>query len=448
MSRRGHTTHSFHRFRFVMLAVAGLLAVVSFAAALRAYAMPVEARTTEAWYSYKSTVGFGYTSHVLRGRFYEDSVVRSDQLARVRLPQDPPAFRRVLISLFTEDVEVTIPYRFAADRPAPLRARFRVDGVLQMPGVWEKPYPLAPSKETEHEGTEIGGSVTFRIPVSSLLAEISSARKEHNLVLDPLELHIKPVFEVEVEGLRQPVQITNAGELKMVFRANVLEIDEPKELRADKALSETRIVPIMLSLLGTEVTVVAARQASMAVLALSALLISIMLWRRHRSQELEAVLRKLGPNLITARSYEMPSDTAVADLKSVKELVQIHLRTERPVIKAGGTYYLVDDSICYRFALREQNQSMPEHVPEPAAVAEKPASRRPGSPGVVIQADEFILDSWITNVQVRTVHGLTELQRSTGRAIIRTSRGYHLIDGSVCFTYSDQGPEQSPAADS
>ncbi len=427
MARRGHRPYQFRYQRLVLLLVSGLVALVSLSTVLQTYAMPVEARTSEPWYAYQSSVGFAFQAQVRTGRFYESATVTSDELVKARQPVEPPQYRRVLISKFTDAIEISIPYYYKADREAKVTATLNVEGVLTVPRLWQRPYPLLPPKNFEIQGTEISGRETFVIPVAKLLADIDSAREVDLVNLEPLQLLIRPVFEVKAEGLQQPVTLVQNPEFQIDIRKETVELDDAKEVKADKTFAETRVVPLTVAFLGADVSVGALRRGSMIALGVSLAVLVLLFWYRKRQTDPLTLLRKLGANLLVTQTFELPAGTAIADVHNVKELLLLQAQAERPVIMVDDICYLMDGATCYRFYLKPKQ-------PEPAAAPPEPEA--PADPlSMAIRADAFTLDPWITEVHVHSGQALLDLHVSTGRAIIRTDRGYHLLDGSVCFTY-------------
>lgn len=351
MREKAPVRQAVHRYPILLLLVSALAAVVSVGTVLRAYAMPVEARSSEPWYSYQSSLAFDFVAHVQPGQFYSHHTVRPEQLVRTRLPVDPPTYRRILLSKFTDSVEILIPYRYEADRPAPLKAHLRVDGLMMMPGVWQKPYPLVERKALTPVGSRVEGVERFSIPVKSLLAEMEATRVNMGLSLEPLEIHILPVLEIQAEGLPKPFQLAVNPEFKVVLRASTVEVEDPREVKADQTLSETRVVPITVNLLGLDVKVGVLRQISLYSLIAFLSLAILLVWLRRRKPDSRTILQRLGSNLISVRSFELQGEAAIADVRTARELVQIQVQTERPVIRVGNTYYLLDGTICYRYHL-------------------------------------------------------------------------------------------------
>lgn len=352
MDRRPRRQQPTTRVPAALLLASVLLAAVSLATAVRVHALPVEAQRVEPWYAYQSSVGFDFLARVKPGKFYTEPLLRPDQIMRSKLPVEPPAYRRILISRFADTVEVQIPYRFQADRPAPIRARLRVDGATVIPGVWQKPYPLVAAKDLSVQGTELSGVETISIPVGSLLAEMEAARRDLGIVMEPLEVRILPTFAVEVAGLREPVQVVSNPEFLLVLRAGVLELDEPREVRTEKTLAQTRVVPVTLTLWGREIPVSRLRQVTLTALSAFAALALVLLWiGRSRRRHPRADLDRLGPGLIRARSFELPAGTALAEVATPRELLRLHVQTERPVIQVNDTYYLLDGTTCYRLTV-------------------------------------------------------------------------------------------------
>lgn len=350
MSRREVGFRTGKRSLALLLLVSVAATVASLGTVLSAYAMPVEARTTEAWYKYGSAVGFTYVARVQSGKYYDHTIMQPDQLASVRLPVEPPVFRRVLLTKFTEVIEISIPWSFQADREARGEGRLRIDGLLQVPNTWVRSYPFG-ERTLALNGTELSGTERFTIPLAPFLADIEEARKEHNLGLEPFEIYIRPSLELNVQGLAKPLRVTNAQEYRITIRTNTVEIDDNADGREDEVLTETRVTPITVSIAGRPVTVALLRQISLYSLVTFLVLASVLMLLRRQKPNHSQVLAKLGPNLIVVSAFEPPADAATADVATAKELLQLHLQTERPVIKAGSAYYLLDGATCYRFML-------------------------------------------------------------------------------------------------
>lgn len=430
VARRTKLPQRRDRFEPLLLLVAALLAVGSLGGALRVYALPTEARTTEAWFGYRSLIGFDFTAHVIPGRFYSETELRPDQLVRNRLPVEPPQYRRATISQFTEEIQVKVPYSFQADRAAPLRANMRVDGVLQVPGVWERPYPLMTRKEIRVDGREISGVATFTIPIKQLLEDIKVTREESGIGLDPVEVLIRPVFLVEASGLREPVGVLNNPEFKIIIRTTTTDIDDPRDVTVEKTLTHTTVTPVTVRLFGSDVSVSALRNASLIVLLISLGVSALLaLQRLRRRRDPGSLLAKLGSHVLEVESFQPPADMAVAEVRSVQELIQLQVQTERPVIRVGDTCYLLDGTTCYQFRLDETRSDSDR---DDRLLTPEDELSRMAQP---VHAAVFSLDPWITEVHIKSAADMLRLHQRSARPVIQTEKGFHLLDGSVCFTY-------------
>lgn len=332
------------------LMVAGTLALASLGLTVRAHALPAEARTTETWYAYRQAVGFDFAAEVRPGRIYPAPAVRPDQLARLRLPGEPPAYRRILFGRLTEALHVRLPLTFKGDRPGDIQGRVAVDGQLVVPNLWQRPYPITPARELRVQGTELADEVAFTVPVTAIWAELDAIRKETGVMLDNVELRLQPVLEVDVGGQKEPVQARLAPEYRVVFRGSgALEVDEPREAREEKALQETRTVPVTVQVWGMDLPAGTLRRLSLAALGVTSLgALAVVVAQRRRRGQGRPTLDRLGAGLVSAEQFEPPPGAAVVDVSSEEELLRLHLQTERPVIRAAGGYYLVDGTTCYR----------------------------------------------------------------------------------------------------
>lgn len=352
---RGVRVQPSRRAMLLLLTVSALAALLSLGSAISTYAQPVEARTTEPWYSYESTVGFDWVAKVQEGKFYPGTTVTPDQLISMKGPVEPPVFHRVLISKFTDALEVRVPYTFKADRPATMKVNWRVDGTLRLPGIWQKQYPLMAAKEFTVNGAEASGTETLEIPIADLLADIEQTRSL-GILSEPMELLIKPVLEVTVDGLKQPVAALNSPEFAVVVRASTTEVDDARQSKVDNNYAEVKVVPISMKLLGLDVAVGTVRQVSVIGLLTFLLVAAGILWFGRKKPDARSILQRLGPNLIVARGLELPTDAAVVDVRTPKELMQLQHQADRPVIRVGSSYYLQDGSVCYRLSMPGEDE--------------------------------------------------------------------------------------------
>lgn len=340
-------------------------ALIAFGAALGATvhvsALPAEARTRETWYSYKQEFKYDFDARVQPGPIYTNSLVSSADLYRLRLPIDPPAYRRVLLGKLTDTVRFKLPFTFVADRPADMQVVYWVEGVLSAPGYWQKPYPLLAKQTLQLNTAEVDlRDLSVEIPVKKLIAETKDLQKAVNMMFDPLELRIKPVFQVQVNGLKEPVATEVGQEIVMIIRGSeaVLEIDDTRTATDSKTFATTVVVPNTVRLLGWEVAVATLRQFAIWALTVAAGVLGIgLLGRYFKRQRGASELKRLGSSLIVARSFTLPADAAVVDVGTAQQLVALHLQTDRPVVRVGEVYYLLDGSTCYR--LKFSGHSVP-----------------------------------------------------------------------------------------
>ena len=350
MSRKVRITFAHSPAVFALVSALALL--LSLGTVLQTYAMPVEARTTESWFAYTSSVGFRFTTRVIPGKFYSQAQVKSDDLMQIKLPVEPAQYRRVIISKFADEVHLEIPYSFQADRSADVTARFGVDGMVIMPGIWQQAYPIQEHKELPVVDGKVHGSATVTIPLRKLLADMEESRTAYGISLEPQEIRVKPVLDVSVGGLRQPVALQISPEFVISMRSGTVELDEPRVVAQDKVLSETTVVPLVVNLLGQSMRVSTLRQVSMVAAGLFIALALVMVVLRRKAVDDRTLIQRLGTHLVTISAFELPEGTAIADLQSARELLQLQAQTERPVMQVGWVYYLLDGTTCYRLSLK------------------------------------------------------------------------------------------------
>lgn len=333
--------------------------ILSLTSLVRVSAMPAEARTQENWFSYSEEMRMDFTAQVIPGRVYPGATVRAEELYQSKLPVDPPAYRRILVSKLTESIIMQFPYRFVADRPADITATYRVDGTLAANGLWRRPYPLLEAQQTRLTGTElILEPLTIQIPVREIVADMQALSDELRFGADQVEVKVRPVVQVQVAGLKEPVTAGFQPEFTVLLRGNdvSIEVDEPRLLTNNQTLSSTTVKPLYFELMGLQLPVGTVRTVAISGLTILALVLGAgmaLQWLRRRAVPIQD-LRRLGASLIEARTMELPPGAVVIEVQNLQQLVHIHLRTDRPVVRVGATCYLVDGSTCYRLTLPDE----------------------------------------------------------------------------------------------
>jgi hypothetical protein len=340
------------------LIVAMATFLITLSLVIRANALPAEAHITESWYAYKHEIAYDFNANVLRGSIYASDSIRSEDLLQMRLPTEPPSYRRLLVAKLTDSLTLALPYRFQADRDADITVTYWIDGTFAVPNLWQRPYPFIPKTVVTVHGKEVNlDQLKVEIPIKQLIAELEKLTVETKINQEQAEIRVRPVFQVTVNGLREPIATALAPEIAINMRGTNLavEVDDSRTVHDEKNYSVSRIIPATVSFLGHSVEVNLLRQigATLAVIlaALTVIVVAVQ-WGRKKREGGEEI-KLLGSSLITADSLEMPYNSAIVEVKSMKELLQLHLLTERPVIQVGQTYYLVDATTCYRVILHE-----------------------------------------------------------------------------------------------
>jgi hypothetical protein len=340
---------------FLLIAL-GLL--LSLGGLVRVSALPAEARVQETWFAYSQELSFDYMVQVTPEGIYPSDVVAPADLLRIRVPVEPPVYRRVLLSQLTDSITVKLPYRLTTDRPVTINASYRVDGVLTVTNLWQRPYPLLDTKTVSVTGTELAlNDLTVTIPIKSILQELDRYTESLKLGHDQAELKIRPIIKVEIPDQREPISASLAPEFTISVRGTrmAIEVDEPKRVDEQQSFTTTLVTPLTVRILWWTLPLNAVRTGSIVALTMLALVLAGMLaikWVKGRL-ELGNDLSRLGSALIVAKAFELPADVVLVELQSVSQLLSIHLRADRPVVQVGDLCYLVDGTTCYRLRVQD-----------------------------------------------------------------------------------------------
>ena len=338
--------------------LAALSLVLALGGMVRVSALPVEARTQETWYAYRQALAYDFSARVTSGLIYPSELVHGRDLIRQRVPVEPPAYRRVLVPRLLEDLTLSFPYTFFADRPGEITAVYRVDAVLSAPGYWQKSMPLLAPTTVSTTGTTLEiPAFGVEVPVGQILADMERLQTEQKLTYDQLELRVRPVVTVSVAGQKEPVEAELSPELMLYFRSReaALEVEEPRTIRDEQTFSTTTVVPLTVQVLGRPVRVSTLRLLSTALLVAFAVLVAILgalRWLKRRALAADD-LRQLGGALIMADAVEYPPGVVIIEVQSVHQLISLHLQTHRPVVQVGEACYIIDGTVCYRLVCQQ-----------------------------------------------------------------------------------------------
>lgn len=378
------------------LPIAGLaLFLCSLTLVVQANALPVDAHITETWYSYKQDLTYDFQANLQIGSIYPKSPVLARELLQLRMPTEPPTFRRVTVAKLTDSLILSLPYKFTADQEADIRVTYWVDGSVTVPNLWMRPYPFLERQVVEQRGSElILDQLQVEIPIKQLMAELATLTEQTKINQEQAEITVRPAFEVLVNGLREPISAALAPEITLNIRGSNygIEIDEPRRFHDEKSFEVKVFVPATVEILGRSVSVNLLRQigTTLAVLFATGTAAGLTIqWLRKRAQVTYDV-KRLGAQLITASNFEVSYMMAIVDLQSIKELLHLQVQMERPIVQVGQTYYLADESTCYRFT---EPEGEPEAEPEAEAEAQAEAEPEAEADRVDSPAEEQATDT-------------------------------------------------------
>lgn len=347
------------------------LFLIALSLVVRANALPAEAHLTETWYSYKQTLPYDFQANVQTGSIYPSSPIPANDLLQLRLPTEPATYRRLTVAKLTDSLVIKLPYRFTADQEAEIELTYWVDGNFIVPNLWKRPYPFVQRTVVKGVGKEIRlDELQVVIPIKQLMAELAALTNETKINQEQAEVQIRPAFEVRVNGLREPVAASLTPEISLNIRGSnyAIEIDEPQTFHDERTYEVNTILPATVNVLGMKIEVNLLRQMLTTVAVIVAVLTAAGLtihWLRKRTQD-GPDIKRLGSQLVTASKYEISYTSAVVDLQSMRELLHLQVQMERPIIQVDKTYYLADESTCYRLV-----------EPDPAADAVNPLTETP-----------------------------------------------------------------------
>ncbi|HLO04918.1 MAG TPA: DUF5305 family protein [Symbiobacteriaceae bacterium] len=335
--------------------LAGLaLFFVSLSLVIHANALPAEAHITETWYSYKQQLAYDFQANVETGSIYKSSPIPAKDLLQLRLPTEPATYRRLTVAKLTDSLILSLPYRFTAEKDADIQVTYWIDGTFTVPNLWKRPYPFMERTVIQRHGKEVTlDQLQVEIPIKQLMAELAQLTQVTRINQEQAEIQIRPAFEVKVNGLREPVTAALAPEITLNIRGSnyAIEVDEPQTFRDGRNYEVNVVLPATVSLLGLQVEVNLLRQVLTTLAVIVGVVTAAVLavhWLRKKNQD-SYDIKRLGSQLITASKFEISYTAALVDLQSMKELLQLQVQMERPIIQVGKTYYLADENTCYRF---------------------------------------------------------------------------------------------------
>lgn len=343
-----------------LLAFVALAVLLAFGTLMRVYALPAEARLSETWYAYQQQMKYDFAANVQTGNIYPNRVMPSQDLLQVKLPVEPPIYRRALVSKLTDTITLQFPYTFHADRTGTIHVKYWADGVLTVPSLWQRPLPPLPAQEIAVVGDQVTlDKFSVEIPVKQIVTELDKLTQDMKVVQDQAEIRVRPHVSITVDGQKQPVAADLNPEVVVAIRSTgtAVEVDEPKVFSGEQQFTETKLLPATVDVFGYKIGLAAARQIAVVALSAFALILAVLLivqwWRAGKKGEEDLV--KLGPALLVVRGLDIPEDATMVDVATPQQLVQLHLQTDRPVIQVGASYYLLDGNTCYRLDLTDRS---------------------------------------------------------------------------------------------
>lgn len=188
--------------RFFLLAIVGLLMVLSVYNIYRVFGEPLMIKKNVPIYSFQHQGKMDYRVQLKPNTILSETYLDSDE---------------VYYSKLVESIDTDFSYRYTADQPAKLKVIYGVVAVVEAPEMWRKEFPLVPETVLEEEGKTISFSRPF------------------SFNLEPYQEYLRKANEQLGVSSREP---------RVVVRADINVVAESTAGKSSEKLTPSMEIPL------------------------------------------------------------------------------------------------------------------------------------------------------------------------------------------------------------
>ena len=330
----------------VALALLGTALAISLIMAVVSYKSPT-ALTNEITVSQiNHDSSFDYVVEVAPSLIYDNQTI---------LHEDAALYLKLL-----REINVTMNYRITSPQGIE-KVQGTITPVLVVTASsWSKSFLLSdpiPLNKTET-------SVQVNLNMTDIITKIGIIQKETGIRAN--EYNISAIMKISLD-----VTLANGHEYSQEFMpAYTLSVMEDKSsvkvsyIQQSKTFKDItkNTVPTYLSILGYSLPVTTARTTFIASSAVIAPILTIAILKRERNEltdEVKKIMKKYGDIII--EGHVAKSDhSVIIELNDFEKVAEISDRRQKPIIKHGGEFYLVDNNTIYYYRIR----GLDDHIPK------------------------------------------------------------------------------------
>ncbi|WP_334110142.1 DUF5305 family protein [Thermodesulfitimonas autotrophica] len=323
------------RVRLLLLAVSGLLGVVSFAGLCFAYRQPVAASKTIALYRYQHKAEITYRVRIKPNSIYPGKVL---------------APGRIYFTKLAEGVDATLCYRFTAAEPAGFSGSYEVVATVEAPEMWRKEFLLIPATAVKGKGKTFGFRRDFTVDLARFQDFVTEAVKETGA--SPYEPRLVIRANVNLQAVTQygTVQERLAPAMVIPLTAGTFKITGNLSPQENGALTKTVKVPL-------PAVKVARAGAAVATFFAGGLFLLLLVLTHSRPDATAAereIRRRCGDRLVKAVDINLPPAAPTVHMGSAADFLRVTGELDKPVVCLPGpegctAYIIFDGATAYSY---------------------------------------------------------------------------------------------------
>lgn len=329
--------------RFFLLAIVGLLMVLSVYNIYRVFGEPLMIKENVPVYSFQHQGKMDYRVQLKPNTILSETYLDSDE---------------VYYSKLVESIDTDFSYRYTADQPAKLKVIYGVVAVVEAPEMWRKEFLLVPETVLEEEGKTISFSRPFSFnlePYQEYLRKANeqlgvSSREPRVVVRADINVVAESTAGKSSEKLTPSMEIPLAsGKFKI---GGTLSPEDSGALRAAEMVPNPRLQDRRM-------------RAVLFLGILTVLGAILLLWTEVKEpvpvREADLIWRQYRDRLVKAgKEFSVPDDLVFVPLGSIDDLIKVADEAGKPLIFQDATApemkprcYVLDGLTFYQYTITD-----------------------------------------------------------------------------------------------